>query len=190
MLQSVQLACQWQTLSKKWCAVHQQLCDHVVLSLLCCLLSAKSSAKSTCEHACLGPLVAAAVSGCVHVQEALPAGSTAASGANTLAPALGNVLDFRDPVNNSKWTCASTSRDGEYVCGAAASKEHHVIHIWEAHGAAPAMVLEGPSVGLQCAAWHPDPSRCVVATLQVSQQLCKCCNHNASCVSCKLQRCL
>jgi hypothetical protein len=81
------------------------------------------------------------------------------------SPILGAVLDFRDPINNSKWSCAEQSRDGEYVCAGAIVKDQHVIRVWESHGASLAVVLEGPPVGLRSVYWHPDPSRCALEVL-------------------------
>ena len=63
-------------------------------------------------------------------------------------------------MSKSAWSCAEQSRDGEYVCGGAAVRDQHIIRIWEARSATLALVLEGPPVGLQSVAWHPDPSRC------------------------------
>jgi hypothetical protein len=75
-------------------------------------------------------------------------------------------------VSSNKWSCAEQSRDGEYICGCAVTKDEHVIRIWEAGSGALAVVLEGPSVGLHSVSWLPSPSRCDV--LQCLAFCCPC----------------
>ena len=86
------------------------------------------------------------------------------------APVLGATTEFRDPMHSGKWTCAQQSRDGEYVVGATSHKDQHVIRVWEARGAALAVVLEGSTVGLHTVSWLPDPSRCDCAPCDIDVQ--------------------
>ena len=104
------------------------------------------------------------------MQDALAGGSSLLASLNSELPALlGPVSELRDPVNNSKYSSAALSRDGEYLLAAAASKTHHVLRVWDSRSSAVAVVLEGPAVGLQSAVWHPDPARCAASKLT---QLC------------------
>lgn len=105
------------------------------------------------------------------LQDSLTGGGSLLSTQNSeLPPLLGPVSELRDPVNQSKYTSAALSRDGEYLLAAAASKTGHVIRVWDSHTSAVAVVLEGPARGLQCAVWHPDPARCAPAICEVAMQ--------------------
>lgn len=124
----------------------------------CTSTAARASIVRARGHACQHPRLINAGS----MQEQLKGGGPSILGCASGGPAalLTCGTDYREPINNSRWTCAALSRDGEYICAGASGKEQHVIRVWEAAGASLAVVLEGPPVGLRSVTWLPDPSRC------------------------------